>query len=57
MLSPFLTRVSGGVEIETTMSDGEGPSSGRPHTPGIKENRNVKQCRNWIHAQRIVRRR
>jgi hypothetical protein len=41
----------GGVEIETTMSTGEGPSSGRPRTPGIEENRNTKRCRNWIRAR------
>ena len=33
------------------MSAGEGPSSGRPHAPGIEENRNVKRCRNWIRAR------
>jgi hypothetical protein len=38
------------VETETTMSAGEGPSSRRPHTPGIEENRNAKRCRNWIRA-------
>jgi hypothetical protein len=38
------------VEIETTMSAGEGPSSGRPRAPGIEENRNAKWCRNWIRA-------
>jgi hypothetical protein len=38
------------VETETTMSAGEGPSSGRPHAPGIEENRNMKRCRNWIRA-------
>jgi hypothetical protein len=42
---------SGGVEIETTMNAGEGPSSGRPRAPGIKENRNTKQCHNWICAR------
>jgi hypothetical protein len=36
----------GGVEIETTMSAGEGPSSGRPRTPGFEENWNTKRCRN-----------
>jgi hypothetical protein len=41
----------GGVEIETTMSVGEGPSSRRPRAPGIEENRNAKQCRNWIRAR------
>jgi hypothetical protein len=41
----------GGVETETTMSAGEGPSSGRPHAPRIEENRNTKRCRNWIHAR------
>jgi hypothetical protein len=39
------------VEIETTMSTGEGPSSGRPRAPGIEENRNTKRCRNWIRAR------
>jgi hypothetical protein len=39
---------TGGLETETTMSAGEGPSSGRPRAPGIEENRNVKRCRNWI---------
>jgi hypothetical protein len=43
--------VRGGVEIETTMSAGEGPSSGRPRAPRIEENRNAKRCRNWIHAR------
>jgi hypothetical protein len=43
--------VRGGMETETTMSIGEGPSSGRPHAPGIEENRNAKQCRNWICAR------
>jgi hypothetical protein len=42
--------VRGGVEIETTMSVGEGPSSGRPRAPGIEENWNVKRCRNWTRA-------
>jgi hypothetical protein len=41
----------GGVETETTMSAGEGPSSGRPRAPGIEENRNTKRCRNWIRAR------
>jgi hypothetical protein len=40
----------GGMETETTMSAGEGPSSRRPRTPGIEENRNAKRCRNWIRA-------
>jgi hypothetical protein len=40
-----------GVETETTMSTGEGPSSGRPRTPDIEENRNAKRCRNWIRAR------
>jgi hypothetical protein len=40
----------GGVEIETTMSAGEEPSSGRPRAPGIEENQNAKWCRNWIRA-------
>jgi hypothetical protein len=49
-LSSFLTRVSGGEE--TTMSAGEGPCSGQPYAPGIKEeNRNAKRCRNWIRAR------
>jgi hypothetical protein len=38
--------VIGGVETETTMSVGEGPSSGRPRAPGIQENQNAKRCRN-----------
>jgi hypothetical protein len=29
------------VETETTMSAGEGPSSGQPHAPGIEENQNA----------------
>jgi hypothetical protein len=33
------------------MSAGEGPSSGRPRTPGIEEIRNTKRCRNWIRAR------
>jgi hypothetical protein len=33
------------------MSVGEEPSSGRPHAPGIEENRNAKWCRNWIRAR------
>jgi hypothetical protein len=41
----------GGVEIETTMSAGEGPCSGRPCAPGIEENQNTKRCRNWIRAR------
>jgi hypothetical protein len=41
----------GGVEIETTMTSGEGPSSGQPHAPRIEENRNTKRCRNWIRAR------
>jgi hypothetical protein len=36
----------GGVETETMMSVGEGPSSRRPLAPGIEENRNTKRCRN-----------
>jgi hypothetical protein len=40
----------GGVETETTMSAGEGPSSRRPLAPRIEENWNAKQCRNWIHV-------
>jgi hypothetical protein len=43
--------VRGGVEIETTTSAGEGSSSGRPHAPGIEENRNAKRCCNWICAR------
>jgi hypothetical protein len=39
-----------GVEKETAMSAGKVPSSGRPRALGIEDNRNVKQCRNWIHA-------
>jgi hypothetical protein len=39
-----------GVETETMISTSEGPSSGRPRTPEIEENRNAKRCRNWIHA-------
>jgi hypothetical protein len=41
----------GGVETETTMTIGEGPSSRRPRAPGIEENRNAKRCRNWICAR------
>jgi hypothetical protein len=40
--------VRGGVEIEMTMTVGEGPSSGLPRAPGIEENQNAKRCRNWI---------
>jgi hypothetical protein len=43
--------VRGGVETETMMSAGEGPSSGRPRAPGIEENWNAKRCRNWICAR------
>jgi hypothetical protein len=39
------------VEIETMMSTGKGPSSGRPHALGIEENQNAKRCRNWIRAR------
>jgi hypothetical protein len=39
------------VETETTMSVGEGPSSGRPRAPGIEENQNAKRCRNRIRAR------
>jgi hypothetical protein len=46
-----LKKRRGGVETETTMSVGEEPSSGRPHAPGIKENRNVKRCRNLIYTR------
>jgi hypothetical protein len=42
--------VRGGVETERTTSASEGPSSGRPRAPKIKENRNAKRCRNWIRA-------
>jgi hypothetical protein len=38
----------GGVEKETTMSAGVGPSNRRPRAPGIEKNRNAKRCRNWI---------
>jgi hypothetical protein len=38
--------VRGGVEIETMIRTGEGPSSGRPCAP-----RNAKRCRNSIHAR------
>jgi hypothetical protein len=38
------------METETTMSAGEGPSSGRPHAPGIEENQNAKRCSNWTPA-------
>jgi hypothetical protein len=41
----------GGVETETTMSAGEGPSSRRPRATGIEKNRNAKRCRNWIRAR------
>jgi hypothetical protein len=43
--------VRGGMETETTMSVGEGPSCGRPRTPRIEENQNAKWCRNWIRAR------
>jgi hypothetical protein len=46
-----LKKRRGGIEIETTMSVGEGLSSGRPRAPGIEENRNAKRCRNWIRAR------
>jgi hypothetical protein len=36
----------GGVETETTMSAGEGPSSRRPRATEIEENRKAKKCRN-----------
>jgi hypothetical protein len=39
------------MEIETTMSASEGPSSRRPRTPGIEENRNAERCHNWIRAR------
>jgi hypothetical protein len=48
--STFLEKRRGGVEIETTMSVSEGPSSGRPRAPRIEENQNTKRCRNWILA-------
>jgi hypothetical protein len=35
----------GGVETEMMMSTGEGPSSRRPHAPGIEENQNAKRDR------------
>jgi hypothetical protein len=38
------------VELETTMSTGEGAGSGRPRTLGIEENRNAKRCCNWIRV-------
>jgi hypothetical protein len=41
----------GGVETETMMSAGYGPSSGRPRALGIEENWNAKRCRNWIRAR------
>jgi hypothetical protein len=41
----------GGVETETTMSAGKGPSSRRPRAPRIEENRNAKRCRNQICAR------
>jgi hypothetical protein len=41
----------GGVETETTMSTGVGPSSRRPRTTEIEENQKAKQCRNWIRAR------
>jgi hypothetical protein len=41
----------GGVETETMMSAGEGPSSGRLCAAGIEENRNAKRCRNLIRAR------
>jgi hypothetical protein len=37
--------------METTTSTGEGLCSGRPHAPGIKENRNAKRCRKWIRVR------
>jgi hypothetical protein len=40
--------VRGGMDTETTMSAGEGPSSGRSRAPEIEENWNAKRCRNWI---------
>jgi hypothetical protein len=39
------------METETTMSIGEGPTSGRPCATGIEENQNAKRCRNWIHTR------
>jgi hypothetical protein len=50
----FLKKCRGvrvGVETETTMSVGEGPSSGRPRAHGIKENWNTKRCCNWIRTR------
>jgi hypothetical protein len=49
----------GGVETETMISVNEGPSSRRPRTPWIKENRNKKRCRNWIcsHAGEMAAKR
>jgi hypothetical protein len=38
------------VQIETTMSTGEGPSSRRPRAPGIEKNQNAKRCCKWIHV-------
>jgi hypothetical protein len=43
--------VRGGVETKTTMSAGDGPSSGRPRAPGIEENQNAKRYHNWIYAR------
>jgi hypothetical protein len=48
--STFRKKRRGGVEIQTTKSVGEGPSSGRPRAPGVEENQNVKRCHNWICA-------
>jgi hypothetical protein len=39
------------MEIETTMSASQGPSSGRPRAPEIEENWNAKRCHNCIHAR------
>jgi hypothetical protein len=47
----FLKKRRGGVVTETTMSANEGPCRGRPHAPGIEENRNAKRCRNWIRTR------
>jgi hypothetical protein len=43
----------GGVKTDTTMSVSEGPSSRRPHAPGIEENRNAKRCCNWIRMRAV----
>ena len=44
--------VSGGGD--TTMSTGEGPSSGRPRAPCVEEEKpNAMRCRNWIRARAV----